>query len=73
MNLILKATILISLTCLSIEDNTPVVLWHGMGDSCCNPLSMGSIKSMIEKNISNIYVKSLEIGSNVEKVKIKNY
>jgi hypothetical protein len=26
------------------EGPTPVVLWHGMGDSCCNPSSMGSIK-----------------------------
>ncbi|XP_028406416.1 palmitoyl-protein thioesterase 1-like [Dendronephthya gigantea] len=43
----------------------PVVLWHGMGDSCCNPLSMGSIKSMVEKLIPGIYVRSLMIGSNV--------
>ena len=25
-------------------DPVPVVIWHGMGDSCCNPSSMGSIK-----------------------------
>lgn len=43
----------------------PVVLWHGMGDSCCNPLSMGSIKRLLEDNIPNVYIKSLEIGSNV--------
>ncbi len=41
---------------------TPVVLWHGMGDSCCNPLSMGAIKKLIEKNITGVYVRSLEIG-----------
>lgn len=35
-----------------------------MGDTCCNPLSMGRIKSLIEKNVSDIYVHSLEIGSN---------
>lgn len=68
MNLILNSLFLFSLVCLSLADNTPVVLWHGMGDSCCNPLSMGSIKSLIEKNISGIYVKSLEIGNNVENV-----
>ena len=28
---------------------TPLVIWHGMGDCCCNPLSMGSIKSFVEK------------------------
>uniref|UniRef100_A0A452S511 Palmitoyl-protein thioesterase 1 n=1 Tax=Ursus americanus TaxID=9643 RepID=A0A452S511_URSAM len=32
------------------------------GDSCCNPLSMGAIKKMVEKKIPGIYVLSLEIG-----------
>ena len=22
----------------------PIVLWHGMGDTCCNPISMGWLK-----------------------------
>uniref|UniRef100_A0A3B5MV57 Palmitoyl-protein thioesterase 1 n=1 Tax=Xiphophorus couchianus TaxID=32473 RepID=A0A3B5MV57_9TELE len=43
----------------------PLVLWHGMGDSCCNPLSMGSIKKMMEEEIPGIYVLSLMIGKNV--------
>lgn len=43
----------------------PVVIWHGMGDSCCNPLSMGSIKKMVEKNVDGVYVKSLMIGDSV--------
>lgn len=43
----------------------PLVIWHGMGDSCCNPLSMGSIKDMVEKTIPGIYVHSLMIGNNV--------
>lgn len=48
-----------------VENNTlPIVLWHGMGDSCCNPMSMGSIKRILEDNIPNVYVKSLEIGTN---------
>jgi palmitoyl-protein thioesterase len=50
----------------SVESVTPVVLWHGMGDSCCNPMSMGSIKNMIEQQLPNVYVLSLEIGSNEE-------
>ena len=51
----------------TLADNStiPVVIWHGMGDSCCNPLSMGSIKSMVEKLIPEIYVRSLMIGDNV--------
>jgi len=43
----------------------PVVIWHGMGDTCCNPLSMGRIKEIIEVNIPGVYVKSLEIGGNI--------
>lgn len=46
------------------NDPLPIVLWHGMGDSCCNPLSMGSIKRLLEDSIPSVYVKSLEIGSN---------
>ena len=51
----------------TLADNStiPVVIWHGMGDSCCNPFSMGSIKSMVEKLIPGIYVRSLMIGDNV--------
>jgi len=45
---------------------TPVVIWHGMGDSCCNPLSMGRIRRLIEENgPKKIYVKSLMLGSNI--------
>jgi len=44
---------------------TPIVLWHGMGDSCCNPFSMGSVKKLLESQIPGVYVLSLMIGSNV--------
>ena len=43
------------------------------GDSCCNPLSMGSIKKMIEEDISGIYVLSLMIGKNVIQVHFKAF
>ncbi|XP_053431056.1 palmitoyl-protein thioesterase 1 [Nycticebus coucang] len=43
----------------------PLVIWHGMGDSCCNPLSMGAIKKIVEEKIPGIYVLSLEIGKTV--------
>lgn len=42
----------------------PVVLWHGMGDSCCLPFSMGAIKSEIEKAIDGVFVHSIRIGAN---------
>ncbi|XP_075410505.1 palmitoyl-protein thioesterase 1 [Tenrec ecaudatus] len=40
----------------------PLVIWHGMGDSCCNPISMGAVKKMVEKKMPGIYVLSLKIG-----------
>jgi len=43
----------------------PVVLWHGMGDTCCNPLSMGYIKRVIEKQLPGVFVYSLMIGNNI--------
>ncbi|XP_070619975.1 palmitoyl-protein thioesterase 1 [Erythrolamprus reginae] len=43
----------------------PLVIWHGMGDSCCNPISMGYIKKMVEEKIPGIYVLSLRIGSSL--------
>ncbi|KAK6727734.1 hypothetical protein RB195_005425 [Necator americanus] len=43
----------------------PVVMWHGMGDCCCNPLSMGYIRNVIEENVDGIYVKSLMLGENI--------
>ncbi|XP_003462324.1 palmitoyl-protein thioesterase 1 isoform X1 [Cavia porcellus] len=44
----------------------PLVIWHGMGDSCCNPMSMGAVKKMVEGKIPGIYVLSLEIGKNIK-------
>ena len=41
----------------------PVVLWHGMGDTCCNPLSMGRIQKDIEAALPGVRVLSLEIGA----------
>uniref|UniRef100_A0A1I7XIK0 Palmitoyl-protein thioesterase 1 n=1 Tax=Heterorhabditis bacteriophora TaxID=37862 RepID=A0A1I7XIK0_HETBA len=48
-----------------IRRAVPVVLWHGMGDCCCNPMSMGAITRLIEKNVNGIYVKSLMLGENI--------
>ena len=49
----------------TIWASPPIVLWHGMGDSCCNPLSLGSIVKLIEKQLPHAYVLSLRIGSNI--------
>eukprot|EP00878_Enallax_costatus_P005941 GHUV01006232.1.p1 GENE.GHUV01006232.1~~GHUV01006232.1.p1 ORF type:complete len:120 (+),score=18.55 GHUV01006232.1:110-469(+) len=40
----------------------PVVLWHGMGDSCCSLGSMGSIKKLIEDKLG-VFVHSIATGT----------
>lgn len=42
----------------------PVVLWHGMGDTCCLPFSLGHIETVIKENTADTYVHSLKIGGN---------
>lgn len=39
----------------------PVVLWHGMGDSCCAAGGMGAIKEMIENELG-VFVHSIATG-----------
>eukprot|EP00879_Flechtneria_rotunda_P001889 GHRR01002061.1.p1 GENE.GHRR01002061.1~~GHRR01002061.1.p1 ORF type:complete len:340 (+),score=89.70 GHRR01002061.1:195-1214(+) len=39
----------------------PVVLWHGMGDSCCSMGSIGSIKKLIEDKLG-VFVHSIATG-----------
>ncbi|XP_029040194.1 palmitoyl-protein thioesterase 1 isoform X1 [Osmia bicornis bicornis] len=46
------------------SSSLPVVLWHGMGDSCCFSFSLGAIKKLIEATVPNIYVYSIRIGNN---------
>jgi len=49
---------------------TPTVLWHGMGDSCCNFFSMGRIKRLIEKEVPGVFVYSICIGRELGKCNI---
>ncbi|KAG6444742.1 palmitoyl-protein thioesterase 1 [Manduca sexta] len=41
----------------------PIVLWHGMGDTCCMSFSLGSFKIFLENQIPGVYVISLRIGN----------
>jgi palmitoyl-protein thioesterase len=51
----------------AVSGSPPVVLWHGMGDSCCNPLSLGKIIKLIERELTpSPYVHSIRIGNNIE-------
>lgn len=47
------------------EAYLPVVMWHGMGDSCCSPFSMGRLKRLIQDAHNGTYVYSIMIGSNI--------
>ncbi|KAL0477677.1 palmitoyl-protein thioesterase [Acrasis kona] len=63
-------TLLIVVLCLCNAAQLPVVLWHGMGDSCCFPFSMGKIQKRIEDYYNGtISVHSVRIGNgNIEDV-----
>lgn len=41
----------------------PIVIWHGMGDSCCNPQSIGSLKESLEQQLPGVFVHSIDTGS----------
>ena len=43
-----------------------IVLWHGMGDSCCNPKSLGHITSILKDKLPGVYIKSIQTGDNEE-------
>lgn len=60
-------TILLLFICITIvrSASPPILLWHGMGDSCCNPLSLGSFVKLLKKNLPESDIISLKIGSNI--------
>ncbi|RVE47864.1 hypothetical protein evm_007495 [Chilo suppressalis] len=49
---------------LTIASPPPIVLWHGMGDTCCLPFSLGKFRVFLENIIPGVYVKSIRIGNN---------
>lgn len=57
--------LVILISFLTISGSPPIVLWHGMGDSCCNPLSLGSVVKLLKRQLPGPYVLSLRIGSNI--------
>ncbi|KAL1505590.1 hypothetical protein ABEB36_005120 [Hypothenemus hampei] len=46
---------------------TPIVMWHGMGDSCCFDFSLGAIKEKLNASLPGVYVLSLRIGDSIIK------
>ena len=51
--------------------STPVVMYHGMGDTAYG--SINAIKDYLEKEISGIYVTSIRVGNNTEVVFLSSY
>eukprot|EP01112_Ceratiomyxa_fruticulosa_P010251 TRINITY_DN2700_c0_g1_i2.p1 TRINITY_DN2700_c0_g1~~TRINITY_DN2700_c0_g1_i2.p1 ORF type:complete len:329 (-),score=53.52 TRINITY_DN2700_c0_g1_i2:71-976(-) len=68
MNIALLVCFLVSILAYGGHSQTvrPTVLWHGMGDTCCYPFSMGHIKNLIEQNFPGIYVYSIEVGNSLD-------
>ncbi|KAI3642951.1 hypothetical protein MP228_012506 [Amoeboaphelidium protococcarum] len=44
------------------QQGKPVLLWHGMGDSCCNERSMVSVAKQIWDQLPDVNVYSVQIG-----------
>jgi len=51
----------------------PVVLWHGMGDTCCYSFSMGAIKDALQQAFPGIYVYSIMIGGSIEMDEVEGF
>jgi palmitoyl-protein thioesterase len=51
----------------------PVVIWHSMGDSCCNPESIGKVVDALQQLLPDTLIYSLNISdSDNELIEIKN-
>jgi palmitoyl-protein thioesterase len=45
----------------------PIVIWHGMGDSCCDPKSLGHLMTTLKERMQGIYIKSIQTGETTDK------
>ncbi|KAJ2857507.1 hypothetical protein J3B02_000945 [Coemansia erecta] len=41
----------------------PIVMWHGMGDTCCDNSTMGEITRIIKEEIPGVFVHSVKLGA----------
>lgn len=42
----------------------PIVVWHGMGDSCCDQNSIGAVIKYIQNLVPGIFIHSISTGNN---------
>ncbi|KAJ8944338.1 hypothetical protein NQ318_016145 [Aromia moschata] len=64
----ITAVLLVSLFCCVLcdeQDVTPIVLWHGMGDSCCFSFSLGAFHTKLNESLGGAHIISIQIGSNL--------
>ncbi|XP_018336134.1 palmitoyl-protein thioesterase 1 [Agrilus planipennis] len=57
--------VLCTFNCCLSDEYTPIVLWHGMGDACCFPYSLGKVQVRLNESLPGVHVVSLRIGSSV--------
>jgi palmitoyl-protein thioesterase len=57
----MKYSVICAIALLANADVLPVVLWHGMGDTCCYSFSMGAVSDALKAD-GIPYVYSVEIG-----------
>ncbi|KAI7840948.1 hypothetical protein COHA_005378 [Chlorella ohadii] len=50
------------LSATNVPGYLPVVLWHGMGDSCCADYSIGAVRELIERELPGVFVHSINTG-----------
>ncbi|KAF2904692.1 hypothetical protein ILUMI_01474 [Ignelater luminosus] len=48
------------------ESYTPIVLWHGMVDTCCNEISMDMLVRHLKEALPGVHTVSLMIGNNTK-------
>ncbi|KAB0796434.1 hypothetical protein PPYR_10495 [Photinus pyralis] len=63
------SSVFLLLTCsvllVTPKNFTPIVLWHGMGDACCFPYSLGAIQKHLNDSLPGVHMLSLKIGNSV--------
>uniref|UniRef100_A0A182NDS4 Palmitoyl-protein thioesterase 1 n=1 Tax=Anopheles dirus TaxID=7168 RepID=A0A182NDS4_9DIPT len=62
--IVFSAGIFSTLVEQATAEKLPIVLWHGMGDTCCFPFSLGGVRKFLESEIG-VYVKSIKIGNSI--------
>ncbi|GMS90732.1 hypothetical protein PENTCL1PPCAC_12907, partial [Pristionchus entomophagus] len=68
-------SLLLLLCALSIADAdpTPVVLWHGAGDTCCQPGSMSGLAEHVRDAIPGVYIYSIGLDKDPPTDRVMSY